>query len=723
MPTHLPAPLRRFLACLLIVGTCCSASAALRSYEGFGYTNGSNLNNAGGGSGFSANWLATSGVNATGTGLTWPNLPAGTAGAASIGSASHTTTYRTFADRSGTDTWVALLYRRDSADNGDTNVVIGSGSSGISSAPGTGGIRLGNSGAFARLTIGPTSQFAIGVNDPVLSDQQVGRTRLLLLHLDYSGLSSGTINVYLDPNLSQPLGSPNFSNSFSLASLDRIAFQGSTGCTVDEIRVGDIYQDVIGNNDPDGDLVTSEVEATIGSNPLLLDTDSDGFNDATEFLNGTNPASAVGVPGTTRIERVFGFGPARGLDLTGNFLYAFNVGTTGAAGQAGDATFTADNAPGITIGATDFVNVFTNLNFGSTTGDNVLETVYQSIRWANSLSVDPEARKFKAALANLVVGRNYKLQLLFGEAGAAGRRFDVRVNGALLLNDFAPSDAQGSVVPATAGSAIVHEFTASSSILNVVLDGVTDVVAVPGINRDSYLNGATLEEIPTAAPSPTFTPAAGSYPGLVNVTLANNAAGATLRYTINGDTPSDTVGTVYTGPFTLNTSAVVRVIATGGGWLPSSVTSASYTVLPSALASWRTLQGLAANGSQDLANPSGDGVANLLKFAFNMAPNAGALATANTSTLTANGTAGLPLITVDGSGRLVVTFVRLKAVNNPGLTYTVETTDDLTTAWQTLNLTGASVTSIDANWERVSVTDPVISAARFGRVRVQTSGL
>ncbi len=715
--------LRTHLLLPLVLGVfASSASAALRSYEGFGYTNGSNLNNLSGGSGFSANWLATSGVNATGTGLSYTNLPA-TAGAVVPGGASHTTTLRTFTNRAGTDTWVSFLYRRDASSNDSSLVVIGTGNTGINgNFDSTGGMSIGNSSSISRLTVGPMDARSGGTGFSTSDPQstQVGTTRLIVLHFDYTNGTDGTMNIYLDPNLSNPLGSPTRSYAFSLGALDRIAFSG-TGFTVDEIRVGDIYQDVIGNNDPDGDLVTSEVEATIGSNPLLLDTDSDGFNDATEFLNGTNPASAASVPGTTRIERVFGFGASRGLDLTGNFVYAFNVGTTGAAGQAGDATFTADNAPGITIGATDFVNVFTNLNFGSTTGDNVLETVYQSIRWANSLSVDPEARKFKAALANLVVGRNYKLQLLFGEAGAAGRRFDVRVNGALLVNDFAPSDAQGAVFPATAGSAIVHEFTASSSILNVVLDGVTDVVAVPGINRDSYLNGATLEEIPTAAPSPTFTPAAGSYPGLVNVTLANNAAGAILRYTINGDTPSGTVGTVYTGPFTLNTSAVVRVIATGGGWLPSSVTSASYTVLPSALASWRTLQGLAANGSQDLANPSGDGVANLLKFAFNMAPNAGALATANTSVLTANGTAGLPLITVDGSGRLVVTFVRLKAVNNPGLTYSVETTDDLTTAWQTLNLTGASVTSIDANWERVSVTDPVITAARFGRVRVQTT--
>jgi hypothetical protein len=108
-----------------------------------------------------------------------------------------------------------------------------------------------------------------------------------------------------------------------------------------------------------------------------------------------------------------------------------------------------------------------------------------------------------------------------------------------------------------------------------------------------------------AATAPGITLAAGTYAGPgITVTLVNNAAGSTLRYTSNGDTPSASVGTIYTGPFIPNASGTVKVIATGGGWLPSSVTSAAYAVLPTALASWRALQGLATDGSQDLANPS-----------------------------------------------------------------------------------------------------------------------
>lgn len=58
-------------------------------------------------------------------------------------------------------------------------------------------------------------------------------------------------------------------------------------------------------------------------------------------------------------------------------------------------------------------------------------------------------------------------------------------------------------------------------------------------------------------------------------------------------------------------------------------------LLPSELDAWRSLQGLSADGSQDLANPSGDGVPDLLKYAFNLANNAGDLTLVRNAVLAA----------------------------------------------------------------------------------------
>jgi hypothetical protein len=78
----------------------------------------------------------------------------------------------------------------------------------------------------------------------------------------------------------------------------------------------------------------------------------------------------------------------------------------------------------------------------------------------------------------------------------------------------------------------------------------------------------------------------------------------------------------------------------------------------------------------------------------------------------------LPAIVRDAQGRLVIEFVRRKASTNPGITYIVETGGSLPD-WSPLDLSTASVTSIDSVWERVAVTDPTVSANRFGCVRVQ----
>jgi fibronectin-binding autotransporter adhesin len=135
------------------------------------------------------------------------------------------------------------------------------------------------------------------------------------------------------------------------------------------------------------------------------------------------------------------------------------------------------------------------------------------------------------------------------------------------------------------------------------------------------------------------------------------------------------------------------------------------------LQSWRAIHGLATDGSQDLANPSGDGVKNLLKYAFNIAPNAGNLNTPNLSILPITGSAGLPNISRNASGQLVIIFIRRNASTNPQISYIPETSIDLVT-FAPLNLVGASIVPIDSTWERVTVIDPAVTAKRFGRVRV-----
>ncbi len=218
---------------------------------------------------------------------------------------------------------------------------------------------------------------------------------------------------------------------------------------------------------------------------------------------------------------------------------------------------------------------------------------------------------------------------------------------------------------------------------------------------------------------PSISPNGGTFTSAPTITLSTALAGAVIRYTLDGSTPSATEGTVYQGPFALSGSATIRAVAYGTNWSPSQVASSTFTI-QSPLQAWRSLHGLAADGSQDLANSSGDGISNLLKYAFNLAPNAGDLTTPRTQILSETGVAGLPRIGRNGTGQLTVTFVRRKATTNPGILYTVETGEQLD-ALQPLSLSGATVESIDATWERVGVTDPALTSRRFGRLKVTSA--
>ncbi len=153
------------------------------------------------------------------------------------------------------------------------------------------------------------------------------------------------------------------------------------------------------------------------------------------------------------------------------------------------------------------------------------------------------------------------------------------------------------------------------------------------------------------------------------------------------------------------------------------------TALPpsSALQSFRTAQGLAADGSQDLATPAGDGVPNLLKYAFNMigsdAGQAATLAIPNTTTLAPSGVAGLPAVGTDVNGRLTLSYIRRvgSATPAPGIVYLPEFTSTLESPanWAANPSATESVTPINATFERVLVTDSVSTPARrFARVSV-----
>jgi hypothetical protein len=186
--------------------------------------------------------------------------------------------------------------------------------------------------------------------------------------------------------------------------------------------------------------------------------------------------------------------PGAGLDFEGLFQYAVDIGGPGSV-QVGDAHFTADDAPGVTV-TSDFIigGWGGRPDFGNSPDDEGLETVVHSIRWSQGSGGGFQT--VDVVLDNLVPNMDYKLQLLFQEK-CCNRAFDILLNDETVVTEmFAPA-LQGSPEAPNFNStvlaaAFIHEFTSESDTLHIQLDGRNTLHA----DSNAILNGVTLEADP-----------------------------------------------------------------------------------------------------------------------------------------------------------------------------------------------------------------------------------
>ncbi|HTQ31124.1 MAG TPA: TIM-barrel domain-containing protein [Opitutaceae bacterium] len=86
----------------------------------------------------------------------------------------------------------------------------------------------------------------------------------------------------------------------------------------------------------------------------------------------------------------------------------------------------------------------------------------------------------------------------------------------------------------------------------------------------------TLQTSQVAAP--VFNPGAGTYTSAQTVAITSSTSGASIRYTTDGSTPSETAGTVYSSPVSISATTTLKAIAYETGFTDSSVTNAAYTI-------------------------------------------------------------------------------------------------------------------------------------------------
>ncbi len=146
-----------------------------------------------------------------------------------------------------------------------------------------------------------------------------------------------------------------------------------------------------------------------------------------------------------------------------------------------------------------------------------------------------------------------------------------------ILNDAPNSEVRyttnGSTPNATTGTVYsVPISIAVTTTIKAVTYDVTDNSIISDV-----VTGVFTITLPTAA-MPAPSPAAGAFDTPPSVTLTSATSGATIRYTLDGSTPSDSVGTIYSGPVPIPNTLTLKAIAYKAGHINSAVRTAAYIV-------------------------------------------------------------------------------------------------------------------------------------------------
>ena len=130
--------------------------------------------------------------------------------------------------------------------------------------------------------------------------------------------------------------------------------------------------------------------------------------------------------------------------------------------------------------------------------------------------------------------------------------------------------------PTTSSTLYTGPITVSSSeTINAIAAG--SAYSASGVASASYTISAS------AAATPAFSVASGTYSLAQTVSISDSTPGATIYYTTNGSTPT-TSSAPYSGPITVSGTETIKAIATATNYTTSGVATATYTISASAAA-------------------------------------------------------------------------------------------------------------------------------------------
>ncbi len=147
------------------------------------------------------------------------------------------------------------------------------------------------------------------------------------------------------------------------------------------------------------------------------------------------------------------------------------------------------------------------------------------------------------------------------------------------------------ITSATAGASIRYTTDGSnpSETLGTLYTVAVPINATATLKAIAYKAGLADSAVATAVyiiniggvtSAPDFTPAGGTFTSLQTVTIASATSGASIRYTTDGSTPSETIGTLYFGTVSVSATTTFKAIAYKVGSTDSAINSGAFIQVP-----------------------------------------------------------------------------------------------------------------------------------------------
>ena len=320
--------------------------------------------------------------------------------------------------------------------------------------------------------------------------------------------------------------------------------------------------------------------------------------DANEPLNNISLSGFTGSSGSgTTVTNVTNFSSS-GISVSGGSSLSETNVTAGVSASPAEASVSPGGSTSFSLNVPSGLSGTVSLKMGGDGIDTNLPPGATASFSPSSLSGSGSSTLTVKTSSSTPAGTYALIILAFNGSTTHTAAVTLVVGGSVPPQVAAPSFSPGAGTYSTAQNVSISTTTSGATIryttdgstptethgtignsVNITSTTTLEAIAYEsGFTDSNIASGTYVISVPQVA-APVFTPGGGNYTLAQNVSISTTTNGATIHYTTDGSTPSETVGTIYSGPVNVsNSPTTLQAIAYESGLADSTVTSATYTI-------------------------------------------------------------------------------------------------------------------------------------------------